>query len=130
VQEAFINREAGSGTRQAFERLLRQHKLAINPVLEASSNETIKQAVLAGMGVAFLSRQTVAFELEAKRLVELHVEHLPVMRRWYLVHLEHKRLSPAAAAFKDFLLSEGEALMAPIDSEHSGAARGKRGASR
>ncbi len=117
VQEPFINREAGSGTRQAFERLLRQHKLEIRPVLEASSNETIKQAVLAGMGVAFLSRQTVAFELEAKRLVALNVEHLPVVRRWYLVHLQHKRLSPAATAFKGFLLSEGEGLMAQIENQ-------------
>jgi DNA-binding transcriptional LysR family regulator len=113
VQEPFINREAGSGTRQAFERLLGAHQLAIKPVLEASSNETIKQAVLAGMGVAFLSRQTVTFELEAKRLVELNVEHLPVMRRWYLVHLEQKRLSPAAAAFKAFLLSGEQPAQAP-----------------
>jgi LysR family transcriptional regulator, low CO2-responsive transcriptional regulator len=115
VQEPFINREAGSGTRQAFERLLAQHKLGIQSALEASSNETIKQAVLAGMGVAFLSRQTVSFELQARRLVELNVEDLPVMRRWYLVHRADKRLSPAAAAFKTFLLSEGEGLMASID---------------
>jgi LysR family transcriptional regulator, low CO2-responsive transcriptional regulator len=72
-----------------------------------ASNETIKQAVMAGMGISFLSLHTVGLELEAERLVVLDVEGLPVMRRWYLAHREGKRLSPTAQAFKEFLIVEG-----------------------
>jgi DNA-binding transcriptional LysR family regulator len=81
-------------------------------VLEMSSNETIKQAVMAGMGVAFLSTHTIGLELRARRLVLLGVSGLPVMRQWFVIHRRGKRLTPVAQAFKSFLLENGAALIA------------------
>jgi DNA-binding transcriptional LysR family regulator len=69
-----------------------------------SSNETIKQAVMAGMGISFLSKHTVGWELQTGRLITLDVAGLPIMRDWYVIHLREKRLSPIAAAFRAFLL--------------------------
>jgi len=86
MQEVFLSREPGSGTRILMERFL--DRLAEgDPVqrIEMTSNETIKQAVMAGLGVAFLSLHTVCDELAAGRLVLLRGPGLPVMRHWYLV---------------------------------------------
>jgi LysR family transcriptional regulator, low CO2-responsive transcriptional regulator len=107
AKEAFIVREPGSGTRGAMERLFAAHRIEINPTLQMSSNETIKQAVMAGMGISFLSLHTIGLELEAGRLVVLDVEGLPVLRRWYLTHRQGKRLSPTAQAFKQYVMTDG-----------------------
>jgi DNA-binding transcriptional LysR family regulator len=109
--EHFLIREPGSGTRGSMERVFADHGLAIAASMEMSSNETIKQAVMAGMGVSFLSLHTVGLELEAKRLVILDVAGLPVVRQWHVIHLRDKRLSPAARLFRDFLLERGAALI-------------------
>jgi DNA-binding transcriptional LysR family regulator len=109
--EHFLIREPGSGTRGSMERVFADHGLAIAASMEMSSNETIKQAVMAGMGIAFLSLHTVGLELEAKRLVILDVAGLPVVRQWHVIHLRDKRLSPAARLFRDFLLERGAALI-------------------
>jgi DNA-binding transcriptional LysR family regulator len=79
--------------------------------MEIRSTETIKQAVIAGMGVAFLSAHTISQELKAGSLVVLEVEGFPVMLNWYVVHRKNKRLPPVALAFKQFLLSDGAALI-------------------
>jgi LysR family transcriptional regulator, low CO2-responsive transcriptional regulator len=76
-----------------------------------ASNETIKQAVMAGMGVSFISRHTIDLELEAERLVILDVSGTPVIRQWHVAHLAKKRLSPTAAAFKRFVLTQGRYLL-------------------
>ena len=76
-----------------------------------TSNETIKQAVMAGMGVSFLSRHTIGLELESGKLVVLDVRGLPVMRRWFVVHLAAKRLSPTAQAFRAFVLRHGQDVL-------------------
>ena len=111
MKEAILIREPGSGTRSVFERLLTTHRLQAERTIQMDSNETIKQAVMAGMGVALLSLHTISLELEAKRLIVLNVESLPVMRRWYIAHRTGKRLSPAAVAFRQFLLEEGALLL-------------------
>ncbi len=111
MNENFLIREPGSGTRNVFERLLTTHRLQAARTLQMDSNETIKQAVMAGMGIALLSLHTIGLELEAKRLIVLDVESLPVMRRWYIAHRTGKRLSPAAVAFRQFLLEEGALLL-------------------
>jgi transcriptional regulator len=72
--------------------------------MEMSSNEAIKQAVQAGLGLGILSQQTLELELALQRLVVLPVEDFPIMRHWYLVHRADKRLSPVAQAFKQFVL--------------------------
>jgi DNA-binding transcriptional LysR family regulator len=75
------------------------------------SNETIKQAVMVGMGVSVLSLHTTALELATRQLAELKVEGMPVMRDWCAIHRARKRLSPAAAAFKNYLVAEGAELI-------------------
>ena len=110
--ETFIIRERGSGTRAAMEHVFAERGFKAGETLEMSSNETIKQAVMAGMGIAFLSMHTIGLELRAGRLALLAVSGLPVMREWYVIHRRGKRLSPAAQAFKSFLLEQGAALIA------------------
>ena len=105
AKETFLIREPGSGTRGLLERLFAEHRLALNVSMEMASNETIKQAVQAGMGISLLSLHTIGLELETRRLAVLDVQGLPLVRDWYVVHLKAKRLSPVAQAFKDFLLS-------------------------
>ncbi len=114
TKETFLIREPGSGTRNVMERLFATHRFTANSVIQMASNETIKQAVMADMGIALLSLHTIGLELEAKRLVVLNVETLPVMRRWYITHRDGKRLSPVASAFKKFLLEEGPALLGQV----------------
>jgi DNA-binding transcriptional LysR family regulator len=105
--ETFLIRERGSGTRSAMERVFRERRFHPRETIEMSSNETIKQAVMAGMGVSFLSLHTVGLEVAARRLAVLDVAGTPVMRNWYVIHRERKRLSPVAEAFKDFLIARG-----------------------
>src|SRR5512139_2581853 len=104
ASESFLVREAGSGTRGAMERFFAARGLDIRSSMEMSSNEAIKQAVQAGLGLGILSLQTLEMELALKRLVVLEVEGFPIMRHWYIVHRADKRLSPAAQAFKEFVL--------------------------
>jgi DNA-binding transcriptional LysR family regulator len=111
ANEAFIVREQGSDTRIAMEELLAEYRVKFNVTMEIKSTETIKQAVIAGMGISFLSAHTIGTELELGRLSVLDVEGFPVMREWHIVHHKNKRLPPVAVAFKEFLLQEGAALI-------------------
>ncbi|WP_296752582.1 LysR family transcriptional regulator [Thiobacillus sp.] len=104
ASESFLVREAGSGTRGAMERFFAARGLEIRSSMEMSSNEAIKQAVQAGLGLGILSLQTLEMEQALKRLAVLAVEGFPIMRHWYIVHRADKRLSPLAQAFKDFVL--------------------------
>jgi DNA-binding transcriptional LysR family regulator len=110
-QETFLLRELGSGTRIAMERVFAQRGVKLTPGMEMSSNEAIKQAVQAGLGLGIVSIHTVALELEMKRLAVLDVESFPIMRHWYVVHRANKRLSGVAQAFKHFLLDEAAQLL-------------------
>ena len=109
--DTFLIRERGSGTRTAMERFFAEHGFEPAETIEMSSNETIKQAVMAGMGVSFLSLHTVGLELATRRLAVLRMTGTPVMREWFVIHRERKRLSPAAAAFKAYLLERGAELI-------------------
>jgi LysR family transcriptional regulator, low CO2-responsive transcriptional regulator len=111
AHEDFIVREQGSDTRLAMDESLAESHVKFNITMEIRSTETIKQAVIAGMGIGFLSAHTVGQELETGRLVVLDVAGFPVMREWHIVHHKNKRLPPVAVAFKEFLLQEGAALI-------------------
>lgn len=111
AKETFLIREPGSGTRGLLERLFAEHGLALNVSMELASNETIKQAVQAGMGISLLSLHTIELELKTRRLAVLDVQGLPIVRDWHVVHLAAKRLSPVAQAFRTFLLSEAGKLI-------------------
>lgn len=106
AREGFLLREPGSGTRDLMRRLFGE-ALNSGPRMEIGSNETIKQAVMAGMGVALLSAHTIAAEVADGRLVVLDVEGLPVVRQWFVVRRSEKRLLPAAAALWDHLAQDG-----------------------
>ena len=121
--EPFVIREPGSGTRGLLERLFAEHHLALNVAMEMASNETIKQAVIAGMGLSLLSLHTVGLELATRRLVILDVVGLPIVRNWYVVHLARKRLSPLAEALKGFLLAEGGGHLAALEAAAGQTAR-------
>jgi DNA-binding transcriptional LysR family regulator len=114
LRERFVVREKGSDTRNSMEEGLGSDLHDIKIAMEIPSTETIKQAVIAGMGVSFLSAHTIALEMRTGTLRVLDVQGFPLMLNWYVVHRRNKRLPPVAAAFKDFLLSDGAALIAEI----------------
>jgi DNA-binding transcriptional LysR family regulator len=111
TREPFVVRERGSDTWNSMEDGFGPHLAELNIAMEIRSTETIKQAVIAGMGLAFLSAHTISLELKAGSLVVLDVEGFPVMLNWYVVNRKHKRLPPVAQAFKNFLLADGAALI-------------------
>ena len=111
-REEFIVREPGSGTRALMEQFFKQHHIEPAVLMEMNSNETIKQAVIAGMGIAFMSLHTVSLELEVGQLKLLDVDGLPAVRRWHIVNMQGKHLSPAAEAFRYFVLEQGESMLA------------------
>ncbi|MDZ4103103.1 MAG: LysR family transcriptional regulator [Hydrogenophaga sp.] len=108
----FILRERGSGTRAAMEKFLERTHMEPRVVMEMSSNETIKQAVMAGMGISFLSLHTIGLELERQLIAVLDVEGSPVVRGWNVVHTLSKLLSPAAESFRYFMLERAESYLA------------------
>ena len=110
--ETFLSREPGSGTRSAMERIFAEHGIQPHISMEMETNEAIKQAVQAGMGLGILSLHSIELELETKRLAILNVGHFPLLRHWFVVHRSSKRLSGAALAFKDFLLTEAKNMKA------------------
>ena len=103
--EHFIIREEGSGIRMATENYFREHKCMLNIRMELSSNEAIKQCILAGLGVAFMSESTVENTLESGEIIKLNVKGLPIKREWYIIHSKQKTLSPLADSFKSFLVA-------------------------
>jgi LysR family transcriptional regulator, low CO2-responsive transcriptional regulator len=109
--ESFLIREEGSGTRAAMERVFKERHVAIEVGMEVSSNETIKQGVMADMGISFISSHTVGLELAAGKLVILDVVGLPIVRDWYVIHLRDKQLAPIPAAFRTFLLEHGARIV-------------------
>ena len=106
ASEPFLVRETGSGTRGAMERFFAERGLEIRSSMEMSSNEAIRLAVQAGLGLGVLSLQTLELELALQRLAVLNVEGFPIVRHWYVVHRADKRLSPVAQAFKEFVLAD------------------------
>ena len=112
---AFIAREHGSGTRHAMQGFFTEHHSAPRVAMEMSSNETIKQAVIAGLGLSFLSLHTVGLELRSGLLKVLDIAGTPVMRMWNVVHLGSKVLSPAAEAFRYYLIEEGSVFLSAHD---------------
>ena len=106
ADENFILREPGSGTRNAVERFFKERGVRLNTTMEMSRNEAIKHAVMAGLGLGIVSLHTLEFELALNRIAILSVEGFPILKEWYLVHRNGKRMSPIAQAFKDFVLNE------------------------
>ncbi len=87
--------------------LFSRPELPIGPRMEIGSNETIKQAVMAGMGIALLSAHTIAAEVADGRLAVLDVEGLPIVRQWFVVRRSERRLLPAAQALWNHFVWSG-----------------------
>jgi DNA-binding transcriptional LysR family regulator len=103
AQEPWVMREAGSGTRKAIERLFAEHGLALRPRLELGSNEAIKQAILAGLGISALSAHTLALDQPGQFAV-LDAQGFPILSKWHAVYPAGRELSVVARAFVTFLL--------------------------
>jgi len=99
-----------------MQRFFAEHQVHLTTGMEMTSNEAIKQAVEAGLGLGIVSIHTLALELEARWLVVLDVREFPILRHWYVVQRQGKRLSPVAQAFKDFVINDdvGGAGIIPI----------------
>ncbi len=111
AEYGFVVREQGSGTRAAMERLFAQNDVPLKTVMEMPSNETIKQAVMAGMGLSFLSLRTIRHELASGHIALLDVSGMPMMGNWFVTHLRQRKLSPATQALKTFLIEQGGPLI-------------------
>jgi hypothetical protein len=107
AHEPFVVREKGSDTRNSMEEGLGRRLKNFEIAMEIKSTETIKQAVIAGMGISFLSAHTISLELRVGALSILDIRGFPLMLNWYVVHRENKRLPPVALAFKSFLMRDG-----------------------
>jgi len=115
TEETFIMREPGSGTRRAFQNLLDAQGLSVRVRLELGSNETIKQAIAGGLGLAVLSRHTLTLEGTTGELAILDVEGFPIHREWYVVYLAGKQLSVVASTFLEYLQEESAKLFAKTE---------------
>lgn len=114
LREPFITRERGSDTWNSMEDGLGPLLERLTIAMEIRSTETIKQAVVAGMGISFLSAHTIGRELATRQLAVLDVVGFPLMLKWYVVHLRQKVLAPVAVAFKAFLLERGATLIGQV----------------
>jgi DNA-binding transcriptional LysR family regulator len=117
ADESFIFREDGSGTRALLEDFFGGLSFTPQITMTSSSNETIKQAVMAGMGIAGISAHTIGIELGLGLLKVLPVEGLPLMRSWFIAHRRRMPLMPLHAALRNFIIAEGREIIDRL--EHS-----------
>jgi len=124
AREPLLTREPGSATRLAMDQAFAEGGVVPNVEMEIASNETLKQAVAAGLGIGFLSAHAVLNEVERGTLAVVDVQGFPVMRQWYVVRLGARRLPRIAQAFERFLLERGAGL---IGAPPTGPRRSKGG---
>lgn len=109
--EKFIAREEGSGTRLLMEKIFEEQGVKPLITMSIDSNETIKQSVLANMGLTFISLRAVRRELDAGLLKLIDIEGLPYIGHWYIMHRTEKKLSPSTDIFKQFIMEKAEGLV-------------------
>lgn len=112
TNQNFILREVGSETRSMFEYFFGGLPIQFDKIkIEIASNETVKQAVMAGLGLALISAHAVEFELATGRLVILKMNGLPIFREWYIVHHSDRVLTPAGSAIWKFMKNKGQSFL-------------------
>ncbi len=111
AEQVLLLREPGSGSRAVVEDYFTAHRVELRQSVTIGGCETIKQAVMADLGVAFSGLHALALELQGGELVLLDVRHTPIERHWHLVRLADKTLSPAAQALWAFLVEEAPAWL-------------------
>jgi DNA-binding transcriptional LysR family regulator len=111
AREPFLIRENGSGARRIALRLFSERGLTPRIRMELGTNEAIKEAILAGLGITIMSRYTFGLDPESTRYQCLDVEGFPLENHWYLAYPEGKQLSSAARAFLDFARAKAKGLV-------------------
>lgn len=124
LDAGMLIRENGSGSRLALEQHCHQQRLQLNPIMELGSNDAVKHAVLAGLGVAVLPKLSILSELALGRLAIAQVSGFPLRRSWCVVYPEARNPTPAMKAFIDYVQSnikhfnvnafEGKILTTPL----------------
>ncbi len=116
LTERFVLREEGSGTRIMASRFLDEiGKGQIFETFEMNSNETIKQAVIAGLGIAVLSAHTISHELETGRLVTLDVSGFPLVRHWFIVTPANVIETAITTRVREWLLTNKDAFIPQVE---------------
>jgi DNA-binding transcriptional LysR family regulator len=101
--EALVLREKGSGTRMVMEEHFEKEDMRIDPVMELSTNEGVKHAIMAGIGISLVSEFSLRLEKIHDQIGVLDVEGFPLKSTWKLVHLRGKSLSPLAQTFYTYI---------------------------
>ncbi|HEY0906074.1 MAG TPA: LysR family transcriptional regulator [Methylophilus sp.] len=109
-----ITREQGSGTRYIMEMFFNRHHLNPKVRIEISGNETIKQAVIADLGISLVSAHTISQELKNGQLCVLDIVDTPIQRDWYVVMPQQRGLSNAAEAFQQFMMAQANELLTQL----------------
>ena len=106
-----IYREQGSGTRQAMEQYLDKNSISVRKKMELTSNEAVKQAVMAGLGYSIMPLIGIRNELKTGRLKIIPVKGFPINSNWHLIWLKNKKFSPVANAFLEYLEKEKDNII-------------------
>ena len=106
----FIYREEGSATRLKMESFFKQQEIGSRKKLELTSNEAIKHAIIAGLGISIVPLLGIQNEIQQGKLFILPMQGLPLLNHWQLIWLKNKKLSPAAEAYLIYIRSEKENL--------------------
>jgi DNA-binding transcriptional LysR family regulator len=107
AREPLLMREEGSATRSVAERALQRAGVRFQAAMELDHTEAIKQAVMAGLGVAFVSIYAVRGEVATGRLHALRLRGIPVQRHFHVIHHEARRITASARAFMEVLAQSG-----------------------
>ena len=102
----FIFREKGSGTRQTMENFFTENQISVLKKMELTSNEAVKQALMAGLGYSIMPLIGIKNQIQTKELQIIPVKGLPIKTTWSLIWLKNKKHSPVAAAFLEHLKKE------------------------
>ncbi len=122
ARERLITREDGSGTRLLMQQTCLAAGVTPRIGMTTDSNETIKQAVMARMGVAVISRHTIGLELALGLLRTLPVDGFPVLRSWFVVRRRSMPMMPAHARLQEFLQQNGQAVIDSLEAGYRAAA--------
>ncbi len=106
-----IYREAGSGTRQVMERFIKQNNLTVQKKMELTSNEAVKQAVIAGLGYSILPIIGIKNELNNGDLHIIPIQGFPIKSNWRLIWMKSKNFSPVAISFMEYIQKEKENII-------------------
>jgi DNA-binding transcriptional LysR family regulator len=117
-ERPLVFRESGSGTRQSMERFISQNAITVEKKMELTSNEAVKQAILAGIGCSIMPLIGIRKEIQNNELQIIPVKGLPISSNWSLIWLKGKNHSPAALAYLAYLEKEKEAIIATYFSWH------------